>query len=517
MWTHGLATAFLIFLFDLLARPELSKRQHLAASVLLALAVLTHLFVLPLIALIAVITTVMHHRAGALTQGELRGRVIGWGVAALASAKYWLTMMWVSDVGAAPHPAFRLSDIVVRLLLPCEPLYLLDARIPEGIRYDLFLTDVLPSLIPVVLGIIGFVRFRRSDDRLGEAGFLLGMAILLSLLIHRFVTLKFLGPVSWRLIDWARLGLTFAAMEPLSSRLGRFGHFGTERFGQRGLLAVALLAPVLGLWWGLPLRRDNPESLREDVRQVESLWTWLAANAKKDWGRLYLEDAFGWHWQEGGLAQSHLLVLTRKHVGLPQLGAYYGVVPYKLRWTLSEFNSLFSTRDPGKDWVLEAMGKTNAGAIVTCNREMAELIQSTGAFDLLHRTSDYTVFRLRDAENRMISELAPSNHVSDVDAQPGDIRLKIRAEYSRSRILAKVAWHPFWKVEGPPGAWLRESPEGFLVVDDIPEGEWTLHMWYEPSKLPGYIAAFGWLLESGWALALALSAASRRRVVRAAA
>ena len=117
----------------------------------------------------------------------------------------------------------------------------------------------------------------------------------------------------------------------------------------------------------------------------------------------------------------------------------------------------------------------------------------------------------------MISELTPSNHVSDVDAQVGDIRLKIRAEYSRSRILAKVAWHPFWRIEGPPGAWLRESPEGFLVVDDIPEGEWTLHMWYEPSKLPGYITAFGWLLEAGWALALALSVASRRRVVRAAA
>jgi hypothetical protein len=247
------------------------------------------------------------------------------------------------------------------------------------------------------------------------------------------------------------------------------------------------------------------------------LWTWLAANAEKDWGRLYVEDAFGWLWNQGGLNQSHLLVLTRHHVGLPQLGAYYGVVPYKLRWTLSEFNGLFATREPSKEWLLEAMGKTNVGAIVTSNRDMAQLIENTEAFDELHRTGDYTVFRLRDAEDRIINELGSTNHVSDVEAQVGDIRLKVRSEYSRSRILAKVAYHPFWRFEGPAGAWLRESPEGFLVVDDIPKGEWTLHMWYEPSKLPGAVTAIGWALESMWAIGLALSVKGRRRVVRAAA
>jgi hypothetical protein len=251
------------------------------------------------------------------------------------------------------------------------------------------------------------------------------------------------------------------------------------------------------------------------VRQVESLWTWLAANARKDWGRIYLEDAFGWQWNKGGLAQSHLLVLTRHHVGLPQLGAYYGVVPYKLRWTLSEFNSLFSTRDPGKEWVLEAMGKTNVGAVVTSNSDMAQLLEGTGAFDMLYRTFDYTVFRLRNAEDRIVSELAPSNHVSDVEARVGDVRLKLRSEFSRSRILVKVAWHPFWRMEGATGAWLRESPEGFLVVDDLPEGESTLHLWYEPSIVPGAITRVGWSLESIWALALALSVKGRRRVVRA--
>ena len=509
MWTHGLATALLVFLFDLLARPVLSARQHLAASVLLALATLTHLFVLPLIAIIATVTTVMHRRAGALTRAELLRRCAGWAVAAVASAKYWLTMMWVSEVSAAPHPAFRLVDIAARLVLPCEPLYLLDARVPEGIRYDLFLTDILPSLVPIVLGVLAFRKFRHAEDRLGAAAFYVGVAILGCLVIHRYHELGFLGPVSWRFIDFARLAFAIAAIDALSSPV-------LARLGDRALAAAAVAAPLLGLWWGLPLRHDNPPRLKDEVREVEDLWRWLASNAKKEWGRLYLQDEFGWNWNAGGLAQSHFLVLTQHHVGLPQLGAYYGVVPYKLRWTLSEFNSFFSTRSPSKEWILEALGKTNAGVVVTADQDMARIILDTDAFELLHVSSHYAVFRRKDAVDAPIAELAPSNHVSDVHASTGDLRLRIRTEYPQARILAKVAYHPFWHLEGAPEAWLRESPEGFLVVDDIPLGEFSLHLWYEPSRVPSTISSIGWLMESAWALSLGVLARRRRRSEQAA-
>jgi hypothetical protein len=507
MWTSGIATGLVVLLLDLLARPVLSARQHLSASLLLAVAVLTHLFVLPLIAIIAVVTTAMHHRARALTATDLRWRIAAWVVAAIASAKYWFTMMWVSEVSAAPHPAFRLQDIVTRLFLPCEPLYLLDARIAEGIRYDLHLTDTLPSVLVVVLGVVAFIRRRHAEDRLCAAAFYVGVIILGCLVIHRYHSLTFLGPVSWRLIDSARLAFAIAAVDAFSVPW-------VERLGQRTLAGAAVAAPLLGVWWSLPLRHDNPPSVAEEVRQVEDLWKWLATNAKQDWGRLYLQDAFGWDWNAGGLAQSHFLVLTKQHVGLPQLGAYYGVVPYKLRWTLSEFNSLFSTRNPSEEWLLEAMGKVNAGAIVTSDFDMAELIEATGAFERLHRSAHYTVFRLKDAENAPISPLAPSNHVSDLLVRTGDIRFKLRTEYSRSRVLAKVAYHPFWRLEGPEGSWLRESPEGFLVIDDLPEGESELHVWYEPSRAPGAISSFGWLLESAWALALGIAARRRTRAAR---
>jgi hypothetical protein len=142
---------------------------------------------------------------------------------------------------------------------------------------------------------------------------------------------------------------------------------------------------------------------------------------------------------------------------------------------------------------------------------MAEHITKMDAFDLLHVSSHYSVFRLRDAEDKPIAELTPANHVSDVKAEPGDIRLKVRTDYPRSRILAKVAYHPFWRLEGAPEAWLRESPEGFLVVDDIPQGEFTLHLWYEPSHVPGAISCVGWLMEAVWALGLGLLAKRQRR------
>ena len=500
MWTNGIATGLLVLLVDLLARPSLTARQHALASFLLAVAVLTHLFVLPLIAILAAVTTWMHLRERKISNRELGFRVAGWSIAALASAKYWLTMMWVSEVNAAPHPAFRPEDIVTRLFLPCEPLYLLDARIPEGIRYDLFLTDTLPSLAVVVLGVIAFVRHRRDEDRFGAASFYFAVVLLGCLLIHRYVPLKFLGPVSWRFIDTARLGFALTAVHL----------FGGQRagFGERAFAPLAVIGPLLGVWWSGPLRHDNPPELREEIAQVEDLWTWLAQNAKKDWGRLYLQDAFGWNWNAGGLAQSHFLVLTQKHVGLPQLGSYYGVVPYKLRWTLSEFNSLFSTRNPSKDWVLEAMVKTNVGAIVTSDSEMARLIEDTESFERLHRSSHYTVYRLKDAVDAPISELSPANHILGEKLTTGDLRVRVRTEYPRARILAKVAYHPFWRLDGPEGAWLRESPEGFLVVDNIPDGEFELHLWYEASHVPGVISSIGWCLLGAWALALA--AAARR-------
>lgn len=493
MWTHALASGMLVLLADLYARPSLTPALHVVASALLALAVLTHLFVLPVVLFLVVITTALHLRAGTITRSDLTTRSAGWALAGVASAKYWLTFLWVGR-GDAPLQLFRPLSLLLRLLAPADPMLLADTRVRESIRYDAFLTDALPMLAVVGLGLFGFFRKRAAQDTLGQSGFWLAASLLVALVVHAYVPLVFLGPVSWRLVDWVRLGLVFSAIAPVAAL--RLDELFDHRPGR--LLAALAMAPLLGFAWSAPLRLDCPPSLQEEVADARHLWSWLRDNGRKDWGRVYVADTFGLDWEAGGLAESHLLALTSYYTGLPQLGTYYGIVPYKLRWTLSEFNAPFGARPPTREWLLEAMEKTNAGVFVASNPEMADLVAATGDFERLHGVGRYTVFRRMGAENRPIAELSPSNHVGAVDYAAGDFRFDVRTEYASSRVLLKTGYHAWWHLEGIPGAWLRESPEGFLVIDDIPSGHFEPHVWYAPSPLPGRVTALGWLLLVAW-------------------
>ncbi|HEX7670187.1 MAG TPA: hypothetical protein VF395_11410, partial [Polyangiaceae bacterium] len=433
-----------------------------------------------------------------MTRDELVRRGAGYFVAAVASAKYWLTFLWVGNQNAAPLQAFRPVHILSRLLLPADPMYLGDDRLREAIRLDLYLTDSLPLVLLVALGVYGFFQRKTPRDTLARAGFWLAAVVFACLLIHRYFPLRFLGPVSWRLLDWVRFGFAFSAMAPLRTMSVPW----LEKHPSRSAWLAGTCGILLSVWWGTPLRRDAGPDMTRELARIESLWSWLADNARPEWGRLYLQDTFGWRWLEGGLAQSHLLVMTAERVHLPQLGTYYGIVPYGLRWTLSEFNSLFSTQEPKEDWLKEAMDKTNAGVLVTSSEDVGELVGQMRGFTQLYKAAEFAVWRLDDATDHPIAELTPANHVTDVRFQKGDIRFDLVTDYPRSRILAKTSFHAWWRLEGIPGAWLRESPEGFLVVDDIPVGRFSVHLFYEPSTLPNHVSAIGWACLAAWALVL---------------
>jgi hypothetical protein len=498
MWTNAFAAALLIVLADLYARERLTPGEHLGAAFLLGLAVLTHLFVLPLVCLLVIITTGVHYRAGRLTLVEFRRRGVGYFVAALASAKYWLTFLWVNNENATPLQAFRPVHILARLLLPADPMYLGDDRLREAIRTDLYLTDALPLVLLIVLGLCGFFRHKSAEDALGRVGFWLATALLAGLLIHRYHPLRFLGPVSWRLVDWVRFGLAFSAMALIRTMSVPW----LEKHASRNAVLAGTCGVALSAWWGAPLRRDAAQDMTRELGRIESLWAWLGHNARPEWGRIYLQDTFGWRWREGGLAQSHILVLTAEHTHLPQLGTYYGIVPYGLRWTLSEFNSLYSFREPSEAWLKEAMNKTNAGVLVTSSEDVGAHVGKMSGFTQLYRAAEFIVWRLDDATDHPISELTPANHVTNVAFKRGDIRFNLVADYPSSRVLAKTEWHAWWRLEGIPRAWLRESPEGFLVIDDIPAGTFSVHLFYQPSALPSRISACGWGFLAAWALFL---------------
>ncbi|MBM4363376.1 MAG: hypothetical protein FJ104_11895, partial [Deltaproteobacteria bacterium] len=134
MWTYALATAALVLLFELHSRPALTRRGHLVASVVLAIAALTHLFLLPLVGLLAATALATHQLEGTLTRRELRLRLTGFTLAALASAAYWLTLVLVGNQGAAPTQAFDVRGLAYRLLLPADAMFLLDERLDESVR-----------------------------------------------------------------------------------------------------------------------------------------------------------------------------------------------------------------------------------------------------------------------------------------------------------------------------------------------------------------------------------------------
>jgi hypothetical protein len=69
-------------------------------------------------------------------------------------------------------------------------------------------------------------------------------------------------------------------------------------------------------------------------------------------------------------------------------------------------------------------------------------------------------------------------------------------------VVAKVAWHPWWRFSGIPGAKVVQSPDGFLGVDTIPKGSFHVRFWYEPNPLPAVLSRVGVMGLLGWAVAL---------------
>lgn len=495
MWTHGLAAAGVVLLADLWSRPRLTPAAHWLASSLLALIALTHLFALTVSIALFAVSTALNLRRDPDFAPELYRRLAGCAVAAIASATYWLTFWLTVEPTNAPWDALGPLELLARLFLPTNVLYLLESQIGPAIRWDLYLTDALPLVGLIALGAIGFFRERQSNDLLGRIGVTLAAVLLVAIAVTPLYPLRVLGPVSWRLLLWVRLGGALSAACWVRALPGpRSTHTS---------VALATCAVASGLWWGLPLARAEGERLARDLTDTRALWRWLSRNASSTWGRLYLQDTFGQKWARGGLDRSHILALTANYTDLPQLGVYYGVVPFKLRWTLSEFGALFGSRHLTSQGLLASMRKTNALAIVSSSRVSHEHFAAMDELEEVYSQGRYRVFLLRGEKSAWIAPLRPTNRVEHVEYSRGHVEFDLTTEYPRARVLIKTSWHPWWHLSGPPGTYLRESPEGFLVVDNIGVGKYHLAVSYRPSRLPLAVTIAGasiWLIWGAWLL-----------------
>jgi hypothetical protein len=493
MWTHGLGVALVICFAELTSRPRLTRGALGAWAATLALIGLTHHF-----ALLAAVVLALGHFIFGREPDDLRAetlrRLVAAAIAAMASGAYWLTFLWTSRPEFAPWDRLPALALACRTLLPCDVLYLVDGRLEEAIRWDLHLVDAIPMWTLLALGVAAALHRATRPSALVRAGGMLASIFLLALVVHGYVVLKVLGPVSWRHLDWVRVGAALAAIplvDRLAARLPRFAHY----------FAPALfMLSAFGL--GKPLRSDRPAATEPELEELEEAWRFIREHRNPEWGRLYVSGTFGANWASGGLSHSHVLALTHARTGALQVGTYYGVVPFRTRWTLSEFNWLYSTRHSSLEALTVKMQKTNSRAVLTSDPHRRAWFAEQSEFRELMRHGRYGLFELRSGESEWIAPLAVSNRITEVDFRPGDIAFTFESDRERARVVAKASWHRWWTLDGPPGARIVETPDGLLGIVDLPSGTHRLHLAYRPSPWPGRLSILGFTFLLGWGISL---------------
>jgi len=311
------------------------------------------------------------------------------------------------------------------------------------------------------------------------------------LIVHPFRPIATLGPVSFRHTVWIELGAALSAI----------GWAAPRRFELAPRLAAGLpfALALSGLWWGKPLRDDRPAATAEEWSELESLWRFIGQNADGSAGRVYLQDTFGQGWAAGGLAHSHVLVRCHTRTHLPQLGTYYGVVPYATRWTLSEFQRLYDRYALSARELDLRLKRTNVQLLVASNKPAARFLAGTHLFDRVYRVGRYSVWRPKRVEG-WVSALDAGTEVRDVVWDVGRISFEVSSP-TNPRVLVKTSFHPWWMVEGTRVAELGETDDGLVALAVGRPGRYRITLRYAPLRWPGVLGGAGWVILFGWGVA----------------
>ena len=517
MWTFYLASAALLLLADRLHRPLRSGRDLAWLAGLYALIGLTHLFALVPAALLFLI------QAARAVLGPSRlaglGRHAGAALlGAAAAALYWLPVLLAREHRVIDHEPLSGGLLMLRLLLPTQVLGLLGDNIDQlPIPDTLYYTDALPMVLLVAGGLAGgLIQARARDarepgDRLPLHGLLLalGIILLLTAVAPVWTEVQFLGPVSWRLLYFARLGLGLAAI-PVAGRLLAGMNAGEL---PRGLLAtLALIAMAGGAWWGRPLALTVAPARGPEMDEVRALWTGLRQRRDSTWGRVYLQDTMLTPPFNRRLGIGHVLALTARQSGIWQLGGTYGITPFRTgKWTASELGQLYDrplrTR---KQFVrlLRRMRRTNATHLVLSEPTLGAKLATVPSFSLLLREGRFTLLRLTRATSRWVEAGSPGVRVGPVDFRPGRVRILVASRAKEAALLVKVSYSPYWRLTGGRGARLTGQSDGLMAIEGLAPGRHDLRLEYRPPRYPNWISLAGWLLIAG--LALLGSRAGRR-------
>jgi len=494
MWTFYIAAAALVVLIDRLARPCRSMRDAAAIASLVGFIVVTHLYAVVPLALIAVIHawTVMGKRKGG--EHGLAPQALAAAAGIPAAAVYWAPLLMARGTSWFEPQNLAGAMVMARLAVPTHALDLVQGH-TAGISPGL-IAGALPMLALLTAGVAGiaFLGRRRDDAPLYGA---LTAAVLLTLLV--FVTgefdVKLLGPGSWRMLYFVRLGLALAAI-PYLARVSTWPVF-RVRFPVWMLPLPVAVALMIAFQAGAPLRAAVPDPAGNEMDEVRALWKWLEENRQEDWGRVYVQDTFEKPRAGVELSQSHVLALTARETGVRQLGATYGVVPYlTARWTPSEFGTLFrgTVRDTGDvvrvvDW----MRLANATHVVTSDTSTARTLAVSGQFEDLFAVGRFNVLRAAAIGSEWVAAEGPGVETLWARFETGRYAMRLRGDGSGS-VLVRSSYHPFWRFAGPDRIGVNVEDTGLMRLVDLPPGETEVTMTFLPPAWPLLLSAGSWFV-----------------------
>jgi hypothetical protein len=495
MWTFYVASAGFVLLVDRLTLPCRAYRDLAWIAGLVGFILLTHLYTVVPLALLAVAHVWVS--AGRRRPDPLgvpfQASAASLGVA--AAAIYWAPLLAARGSLAIVPQNLNPAMVLARLAVPTHVFDLLKNEAPR-LAPAVALAS-LPMLVLTALGVAGvfFWRRRVSDAPLYGAVVAATLLVLLLFVAGEF-DVKWLGPGSWRLLYFVRIGLAFSAI-PLVVRIARGVSLDHHGFARASVAAAAVAAVALGWWIGAPLRAAVPPPNGPGMTEVRGLWDWLRENKGDDWGRVYLQDTFGQPDAGVPLSQSHILALTAHRSGVRQLGATYGVAPYRTAlWTPSEFGTLFR-RFVGDDDDLSTTGalmaRSNVTHLITSDVSTRQKLESEYGIDAIHSTGRFTVFKTQ-IECEWVRGEGADVAVDLEELATGRYRFSVRSGKRPGQLTVKSTAFPGWRLNAPGASRLRTDYYGLIALEGLPEGEFDVEIEFRPDRRPAWLSVFCWLV-----------------------
>ncbi|HEU4364593.1 MAG TPA: hypothetical protein VFT13_03920 [Candidatus Krumholzibacteria bacterium] len=487
MWTWHLGLGGLILLAGELSQGAQRRRRAARVAGLVGLIGLTHLMALVAAAALFIVHTVF--RALRRRWHDLALDAAAALLGLLASSAFWLTYLLGADAWTALRQDLPAGALVRLLLLPVDVVTM-------GVVRDLFYTDAIPPAALVALGMAGVLLMLTGRGRYAAAvplaarGAALALGLFAALVAVRWLPEPVLGPLSWRFLHVVRIGLVLAALPAAMALSARAG-----TLSMRATLAVVALGSCV--WWGLPLRQRVPAPAAVEVAQVESVWRWLREHRANEEGRIIVQDTFGT--RGGVLGESHLLALTRARTGIPQVGAWYGAVPFPtFSWTQSEFDGILGVPAPGlserghMDVLLRRMRAVNGRAVVVSDAALARTIVGHGDMRIVRGAGNLTVLEKEGQPLSWVTPLAPGVVVRVLSYESGRIRFETDSADGGGELAVHAAWHGFWRLTGAPGARIGPDSSGLIRVVDLPAGLHTCELVWRLPPAPYILALAAW-------------------------